>query len=88
MVTWFQHEFEIAAESVPVVFYENSRAMVEQIFEGAFGTVLIQIVVDVMDVLNSRREIRPFQSIVRLPQFLFICWLDAPLLQVVYHSLH
>lgn len=50
----------------------------EQLFKGAFGTVLIQIVVDVVDVLNSRREIRPFQNIVRLPQFLFICWLDAP----------
>lgn len=62
--------------------------MVEQLLKGALRTVLIQIVVDIMDVLNSRCEICPFQIIVRLPQLLFICWLDAPLLQIVYHSLH
>lgn len=62
--------------------------MLEQLLKAALGTVLIQIVVDVVDVLNSRREFGPFQIIVRLPQLLFIYWLDAPLLQIVYHSLH
>lgn len=79
---------QIQVGSVPAEFYENSRAMLEQLLQDALGTVLIEVVVDIVDVLNSRREFGPFQIIVRLPQRLFIHWLDAPLLQIVDHSLH
>lgn len=62
--------------------------MLEQLLQAALGTVLMQIAVDVVDVLNSRREFSPFQLVVRLPRLLLISWLDAPLFQIGYHSLY
>lgn len=77
------------ADYVPVIFYEDSRGILEQVLQGALGTVQMQIGVDVVDVLNCRSEIGPHQLVLRLSLLLVICfWFDTPGLQVAYQTFH
>lgn len=57
--------FADTADDVPVVLYENSRGMLEQLLQAVLGTVLMQIAVDVVDVLHCGSELRPLQLIIR-----------------------
>ena len=47
----------------PVVLYEDSGSVLEQLLQAALGTVLMQVLVDIVDVLNRGGELCPLQLV-------------------------
>lgn len=63
--------------------------MLEELLQAALRTVLSQVGVDVVDVLNCGSESSPFWLILREPLLLNIfLWFDAPLFQIVNQNIH